>query len=41
MRLIEREKGKVAMEREGGMGRSEGAFLLYMDSDEATGKGGR
>jgi hypothetical protein len=44
MGFIEREKDKVAAEREVEGREKEiirGVFLLYVDSDVATGKGGR
>jgi hypothetical protein len=44
MRFIEREKCKMAVKRERGWGgerERRGIFISYMDSDEATGKGGR
>jgi hypothetical protein len=48
VRFIEREKGKVAVEREGGgregereRSRDQRGLSLYMHGDIVTGKGGR
>jgi hypothetical protein len=41
VRFIERERGKVALEREVGGGRSGGGLSLYMDGDIVTGNGGK